>query len=116
MKELILRDLTKPEPGETYIIDGLPMRICKFARARRCKLFQGVASFGYCVAQKQTYYGFEGHFIVATNGEIRAFALSAANADERETALDMVETYLATCSPTKAMWEPISHRKWPFRA
>jgi len=91
VKELIFKDLTKPKPGETYIIDGLPMQICKFARARRCKLFQGVASFGYCAAKKQTYYGFEGHLIVATSGEIREFSLSAANGGERNAALDMVE-------------------------
>lgn len=91
VKELILQSLTKPKPGETYIVDGLPMPICKFARAKRCKLFQSVASFGYCAAQKQTYYGFEGHLIVTTAGEIRAFSLSPAKGGEREAALDMVE-------------------------
>jgi len=91
VKELILKDLTKSKRGETYIIDGLPMPICKFARAKRCKLFQTVASFGHCASQRQTYYGFEGHLIVTTTGEIREFSLSPAKDGEREVALDMVE-------------------------
>ncbi|MCP4936700.1 MAG: IS982 family transposase [bacterium] len=79
------------EKAPADYVPGLPMQICKFARARRCKLFQTVASFGHCAAKKQTYYGFEGHLIVATNGEIREFSLSAANGGEREAALDMVD-------------------------
>ncbi len=89
VKELILRDLTRPKTGEIYIVDGLPMPICTFARARRCKLFQMVASFGHCAAKQQTYYGFKGHLIVTIKGEIRAFNLSAANGSERKAALDM---------------------------
>lgn len=44
-----------------HIIDGLPMQVCKFARAHFSRLFKGEASYGYCATKKEHYYGFRGH-------------------------------------------------------
>jgi transposase len=90
VKALIFEALTTPKAGDVFIVDGLPIPVCKFARAKRCKLFQGVAAFGFCAAKRETYYGFEGHLIVTTGGEIRRISLTPANAGEREAALHMV--------------------------
>lgn len=45
-----------------HLIDGLPMPVCKFARAHFSHVFKGEASYGYCATKKETYYGFHNLF------------------------------------------------------
>ena len=72
-----------------YIVDGIPLPICKFARAPRCHLFPDLASFGHCAAKKETYFGFKGLLVINAHGHIRGFYITAANTDERQALLDM---------------------------
>jgi len=44
-----------------HVVDGLPMPVCKFARAYFSRVFKGKAAYGYCAAKKERYYGFRGH-------------------------------------------------------
>ena len=88
--ERIYERVTEPKLGESYIVDGLPMPVCKLARKGRCKLFPGFANTGYCASQKEYYYGFHGHLIITTTGEIRRFMLTPASGNEREALLEMV--------------------------
>ncbi|MBU0710913.1 hypothetical protein KJ762_00395 [bacterium] len=51
-------------PAEnTFILDSLPIEICKFARARRIKICQEntetAPEYGYCAAQKTHYFGYK---------------------------------------------------------
>ncbi len=90
IKERILQELIKPQASDDfYIVDGVPMPICKFARAAQCNLFAELASYGYCASQKETYYGFKALLVITANGHIRGFYITAANIDEREAVLDM---------------------------
>jgi hypothetical protein len=44
--------------GDTlHIIDGLPIPICKFARAHFSHIFKEDVAYGYCAAKKEHYYG-----------------------------------------------------------
>ena len=74
-----------------HIVDGFPIRICRLARGGRCRLFRGDATFGYCAAQKESFYGFKGHVVITEDGWIVGTTVAAANVDEREAALDCVE-------------------------
>lgn len=90
VKEKILAQLSKPQEGDDfYIVDGVPLQICKFARAKRSKIFAGQASFGYCAAKKETFFGFKGHLVITDDGQIRGFNLTEAACDERAALLDM---------------------------
>jgi hypothetical protein len=90
VKTLILQRLMTPEvTDDFYIVDGLPLPICKFARAPRCKLFPDMASYGYCAAKKETYYGFKGLLVINAKGDIRGFSITPASLDERHALLDM---------------------------
>ena len=40
------------------ILDSLPIPVCQFARAYRCQLFRGRASYGKDMLLRQTFYGF----------------------------------------------------------
>ncbi|MFN8662125.1 MAG: hypothetical protein U0075_09560 [Thermomicrobiales bacterium] len=42
---------------EVALIDSFPMPVCRFARARRCRLFDGEAAFGHDAGARQTFYG-----------------------------------------------------------
>lgn len=74
----------------THIIDGIPIPLCCFTRVRGCRSFQAEASYGYCAAKKETYYGFHGHLLISACGVITGFSLTPANGDEREAIWDIV--------------------------
>ncbi len=65
-------------------IGGLadPIPLCHYQRAKNCRLFAGSASFGYCAAKDEKYYGFKGHLVVSLEGVIRGFTLTGANGSE----------------------------------
>lgn len=48
---------------EVHLVDGIPIALCGFSRAPRCRRFNRVAAYGYCAAKKQIYYGFHGHLL-----------------------------------------------------
>lgn len=73
-----------------HLIDGIPIPLCCFSRAPRCRSFQGEAAYGYCAAKKQTYYGFHGHLLISVTGVITGFSLTPANGSEREALWDIV--------------------------
>ncbi len=74
-----------------HMIDGLPMPVCKFARAHCSKVFKGDASYGYCATKKETYYGFHGHIVINSIGVITAATFTKANIDERDVCPGLVE-------------------------
>ena len=61
------------------LIDSLPVPVCRFARAHRCRGFRGLAAFGYDALAHQTYYGLRLHLRVAWPGVITAATLAPAN-------------------------------------
>lgn len=72
-----------------HLIDGLPIPVCKFARAYFIKIFKGEASYGYCATKKEHYYGFRGHIIINSVGVITAATYTAANVDERDVVPEL---------------------------
>lgn len=74
-----------------HIIDGLPMPVCKFARAHFSQIFKGQATYGYCATKKEHYYGFRGHVVINSIGVITAAAFTGANVDERDVCPELVE-------------------------
>ena len=94
IKQLLQKHIAK-ELGaledDTHIADGFPMPICNFGRAYFSRLFKGVATYGYCAAKKQTYYGFKGHLMISMNGVITGISVAPANIDERKVALELLD-------------------------
>lgn len=74
-----------------HIIDGLPIPICKFARAHFSQIFKGDASYGYCASKKERYYGFRGHIVISSTGIITAATFTKANVDERDACPELVK-------------------------
>jgi hypothetical protein len=81
----------KGDGDSLHLIDGLPMPVCKFARAYFSRIFKGDAAYGYCAAKKERYYGFRGHLVINSIGVITAATFTAANIDERDVCPELVE-------------------------
>src|SRR5215203_3239518 len=64
--------------GEVYIIDSMPLPVCKRVRARRCQKVRGRAFCGYCAAKKEKFFGWRLHLICTPNGIPVSFQLLPA--------------------------------------
>jgi hypothetical protein len=73
-----------------HLIDGLPMPVCKFARAHFSQVFKGKASYGYCATKQERYYGFRGHIVVNSIGVVTAGTFTSANVDERDVCPEIM--------------------------
>lgn len=54
--------------GETFIIDSLPLPVCKRIRARRCRKVRGGEFCGYCAAKDEKFFGWRLHLVCTTDG------------------------------------------------
>jgi len=86
-------------------IDGLPLPVMHFPLApQRSRDWDAYgATFGYCASKKQIYFGYHLNLVITLGGVILDFELTAANADEREAAEDLLpihpgRTYLGGLS------------------
>jgi len=56
----------KISPAEdVFIVDSFPIEVCRFARAKRVRIckenYETAPDYGYCAAQKNTYFGYKLH-------------------------------------------------------
>ena len=65
--------------GEAFILDSLPVPVCRRARARRCRKVRGKAYCGYCAAKREKLFGWRLHLVCTPTGVPVAFALLPAS-------------------------------------
>ena len=63
---------------EAFIIDSMPVPVCKRARARRCKKVRGQAFCGYCAAKREKFFGWRLHLVCTPEGVPVSFDLLPA--------------------------------------
>lgn len=68
--------------GEVFIIDSMPLPVCKRARARRCRKVRGLAYCGYCAAKKEKFFGWRLHLVCNAAGVPVSFDLLPASAGD----------------------------------
>lgn len=68
--------------GTVFIVDAMPVPICKRVRAKRCRKVQGPAFMGYCAAKHEHYFGWQLHLVCDASGVPVAFELLPAAWDE----------------------------------
>ncbi len=61
--------------GEAFLIDSMPVPVCRRARARRSRKLSGKAYCGYCAAKQEKFFGWRLHLICSTTGVPVAFDL-----------------------------------------
>jgi hypothetical protein len=84
VKQLLQRHLAGrlAGPAADWLVDSMPLPVCRFGRGGFCRGFRGQAAFGYDSLQKQTYFGFRLHLRASREGVILAYELAAANASD----------------------------------
>jgi len=86
---------------DTFIIDSLPIEICRFIRANRLKIckenIETAPAYGYCASQSTTYFGYKLHSICSLDGVITSFDLSKANIHDTHYLNDIRDHY-SDCS------------------
>jgi hypothetical protein len=73
--------------GEVFIIDSMPVPVCKRVRAGRSKLAHGKAHFGYCAAKDEHFFGYRLHWVCNAQGVPVSFCVLPASQHDL-TALD----------------------------
>jgi hypothetical protein len=64
--------------NEVFIIDSMPVPVCKRKRARRCRKVRGRAYCGYCAAKDEKFFGWRLHLICTADGCPASFTLLPA--------------------------------------
>ena len=87
---LALLPLADPVDGtRCWIIDSFPLRICRLARAPRCKLFQDIASYGHdpTLPGNNHYFGLRLHLRASDRGPVAQLELTAARVPDLDAAV-----------------------------
>jgi hypothetical protein len=94
IKEHLWQELLAQAPHDpTFAIcDSMPLPVCLFARAYRCRRFRGEAAFGKDTLLRQTFYGFRVHMRVAWPGVVTRLSIAPANAHELHLLAELLET------------------------
>jgi hypothetical protein len=96
---------TRHDPA-LALIDSLPVPVCHFARAHRCRGFAGLASFGHDALAHQTYYGLRLHLRVTWPGVITAATLAPAHAADLAVAPELLVGQAGWALGDGAYWSP----------
>lgn len=71
------------EAEQYYIVDSMPLDICKLSRSKRsviCKEEEHTfPDKGYCASQDRYFYGYKMHAVVSCTGVVEHFDLTAAS-------------------------------------
>lgn len=91
IRQIILTTLDVAQDAHAAI-DSLPIPVVAFhlAPQRNRDWDAHGATFGRCASKKQTFFGYRLHLVVTLGGVILDFELTAADADERDAAEDML--------------------------
>jgi Transposase DDE domain len=74
------------------VIDSLPIGVVQFhlVPSSTADWAAHGATFGYCATKKQTIYGYRLQLLITLGGTILDFELTSANADDRDSARDLL--------------------------
>jgi hypothetical protein len=65
-----------------FIVDSMPLEICKFARHKRIKIckneFETAPSKGFCASQNNWFYGYKLHGVCSINGVFHSLDITKA--------------------------------------
>ena len=84
-----------------YIVDSMPLPICRLARAARCRICRDEAptqpNKGYCASQMEYYFGFKFHAVCSLQGVFLSYAISSGSMHDIN-ALSIVRDQFQDCT------------------
>ncbi|HEV2461154.1 MAG TPA: IS982 family transposase [Ktedonobacterales bacterium] len=104
-----------PHDPAFAILDSLPLPVCQFARAYRCRRFRGTAAFGKDTLVRQTFYGLRVHVRLEWPGVITRFGVAPANAHELTALPALAEQTSGILIGDRNYWSPATMAEWQRR-
>ncbi|HEV2458934.1 MAG TPA: transposase [Ktedonobacterales bacterium] len=101
-----------PHDPACAILDRLPLPVCPFARAYRCRRCRGEAAFGTDTVVRQTCYGLRVHLRLEWPGVIVRCCLAPANTHELAAVPALVEQPAGTVVGDRNYWSPTTTAEW----
>lgn len=90
------------EGENVFIIDSIPVPICKIAREKSSKIcrenFETAPDKGYSAVNKAYYYGYKLHMITSVNGVFHSMDLSKASVHDSRYLNDVKHSGLNNCT------------------
>lgn len=84
-----------------FIIDSMPLEVCKLSRSSRSKICKeqtySYPDKGYCASQGSTYYGYKLHAICSVNGVFQSLDLSPASVHDIHYLKD-IKAQISDCT------------------
>lgn len=78
-----------------FIIDSMPLEVCKLSRSSRSKICKeqayGFPDKGYCASQNSNYYGYKLHAVCSVSGVFQSIDLSPASVHDINYLKDIKE-------------------------
>lgn len=96
---------------EFFIVDSMPLPVCRFARANRCKRLQEVSAYGYDEVARQTYFGLRVHARIAWPGVVCDLDLLPANVHDTEAAEMMLTGVTGLVLADRNYWKPVLQQR-----
>jgi len=114
LKEQVWQQLLDRVPHDPAcaILDSLPLPVCQFARAYRCRRFRGEAAFGKDTLVRQTFYGVRVHVRLEWPGVITRFCVAPANTHELTALPALAEHTGGVLVGDRNYWSPVTTAEW----
>jgi hypothetical protein len=88
------------------IVDSVPVPVCRFARAKQCRLFPGAATYGRDPCLPGMLFGLRAHLRVTWPGVIAGFELAPANSADVALAPELLAGAAGWALGDRAYWSP----------
>jgi hypothetical protein len=102
----LIRDSLLLYDATVAMVDSMPIPVCQFARAYRCRRFDDSASFGKDHTCRQTFYGFRLHMRLCWPGVITQMYLAPANVSEGEVVWEVTAGTTGLLLGDRNYWLP----------
>jgi hypothetical protein len=89
------------------IMDSMPLPVCRFARANRCRRLREVSAYGYDEVARQKCFGLRVHARIAWPGVIRDLELLPANIHDTLAAEEMLVGVQGQVLADRNYWKPV---------
>lgn len=105
LHDRLLRRL--PAAGDPLsIVDSFALHVCRFTRARKCKLFKGQAAYGFDAAEHHHFYGFRVHLRCSCQGACLAVELAPGNVADLPMAHELAPPPGGAMLGDRNYWSP----------
>jgi Transposase DDE domain len=84
-----------------FIVDSMPLEVCKIARSNRTKICKevdyAIPNRGFCASQQTPFYGYKLHAICSKSGIFQSFDLSPASVHDINFMKD-IKSQISDCT------------------